>query len=94
MAHTTVAFCYRNGVIHFGSRVPDGALSIASSANGKLLREKVKVAARWSYPTKRGGKDSKPLVPGVPEAPDDVAACDAVIRFSKEVRKRLEKGGK
>lgn len=68
--------------------MPEGMLLIAK-APARQLRQTVEVLARWSYPTRRGGNDSKPLVPGVPEASDWKVAVDAVIAFRRRVEAHL-----
>lgn len=84
------AYCYRTGHIIFTSgKVPDGALHIGT-APARVLREKVGMLARHSYPTKRGGKDSVLLVPGIPEAKNETEAFAAFEQFSKNVADRLE----
>ena len=84
------AYCYRSGQINFTrGKCPDGTLIIADGP-AKLLREKVEVLARHSYPLKPGATDSVLLVPGIPEAKDGVEAFDAFKRFSKGVKSRME----
>ena len=76
------AWCYASGHIRFGSRVPIGALFIAS---GPAVRKVVSVLARHAY-------DNKTLlVPGIPEAPDQAAKLVAWARFCNEVDKRMHK---
>jgi hypothetical protein len=83
------AYCWANGRIEFGPQVPDGAIFLASGPRGKL-RLAVFAIARMSYPSKRGGRDSVPLVPGVPEAKkNSPAASAAAARFSVGLRRRL-----
>lgn len=55
----------------------------------KRINELITARARWSYPTKPGGNDEVPLVPGIPEAKDSNAALDALLTFSKEIRRDL-----
>jgi hypothetical protein len=89
------AYCYRNGVIKFSNdppvkkrwKLPKGALPLATGPED-VLREIISAIARESYPTKRGGTDTVPLVPGVPEAADSEAALDAVDRFVKQINAR------
>ena len=86
---TLIAYCWCNGKIEFGSTVPDGALPIVSGPSDHV-RTAVEVLARWSNPTERGGDDSCPLVPGVPEADTDVAKLEAVDRFVQCVDIRMK----
>jgi len=82
-------YCWASGRIEFGPIVPKTAIAIASGEN-KSLRDAVAGCCRMSYPSKPGNRIEYPLVPGVPEAdPQSQAAIDAVIRFSKEIKKRL-----
>lgn len=77
----TIAYCFRSGHIGFTSTgvLPAGALPIAASDDGKKLETAIHAACRWSYPTKRGADDERPLVPGIPEAASDRAAFTARI---------------
>lgn len=71
-----VAYCWANGVIGFGRKVPDGALEIARGPS-KALR-------RWIAGVSRLAYDNKTLlVPGVPEAPNQRSACTALLSFLK-----------
>ena len=86
----STAYCTRGGrIIITKGKMPDDMLKIATGAPYRL-RKTISVLARWSYPSTRGGKDSKPLVPGVPEAENYKAAVDAVIALSKRVNRNLE----
>lgn len=84
-AKTLYAYAYRNGQIRFGFKVPDGALEVMSGTS-KHVRNTISVRARESYPTERGGDDTVPLVPGVPEARYENEAVDALIQFSRWCR--------
>ena len=77
-----VAFCWRNGVIQIGTRLPAHALPIGR-VDEQALRIAVDVLARHGY--KRGVR----LVPGVPEAKTGDDAVDAVVRFEIEFKKRI-----
>ena len=72
------AYCYPNGVIKFRSAklgLPKGALPIVRGP-GKIVREEISSKARHGY-------DGKTLlVPGVPEAPDQLAGVEALKRFN------------
>lgn len=77
------AYSDRCGTIEFGPFVPDGQLSIASSLDGKRLRETIEAICRHAY-------DGKTLlVPGIPEADDDDQALDALLAFGQRARERL-----
>lgn len=73
-AETIRAYCWASGQIEFGLKVPDGAICFASG-QADILRAAVEPAARLSY-------DNKILlVPGIPEAPEQAAAGDALARW-------------
>jgi hypothetical protein len=83
------AFCYASGLIEFGRSMPDGALPIASGPASQL-RDFIDAKARHGYKTHkvRGRVTKIPgsdclLVPGVPEAPDQLAAVDALLAWLK-----------
>jgi hypothetical protein len=86
------AYCFASGHIEFGNIIPAGAIVIARGP-AKTLREFIEVNARHGYrvrkvrgrPTKIPGSDTL-LVPGVPEAPNQHVAGDALDRWSKGVR--------
>jgi len=68
------AFCYRSGQIHFGRKVPDGAIAMASGPARKV-RDFFCGVSRHAY-------DGKTLlVPGIPEAEGDDEAESALRRF-------------
>lgn len=84
---TTRAFCYASGLIEFGKRVPKGAIVIARGPE-KELREFIDGKARHGYRTRViGGRRTKVpgtehlLVPGIPEAPNQIIAEKALINF-------------
>lgn len=80
----TYAYCYASGHIEFGEDIPDGALPFARG-RADVLRNFIEPLARHGYqtelvdgrPTKIPGTDTL-LVPGVPEAPDEFKALDAL----------------
>ena len=57
------AWCLSDGVIFYGTELPDGAIEIVRG-DESLVRETLDVAARHGY------KPGVLLVPGVPEAED------------------------
>lgn len=68
-----LAFCYASGHIEFGRRCKAGTLPIAyvtEDDKGQFL-----ALARLAYDNRTW------LVPGVPEAPDQIAGVDALERF-------------
>ena len=77
-----VVYCWRTGVIGLDRRAPKGALGLVK-APGRALRRAVEVCARHGY------RDGVLLVPGLPEASDDVAAMEAAKSFRDQIRKRL-----
>lgn len=68
------AYCWATGVIHFGTKVPEGAIAIARGERQAVV-DFIEVVARHAY-------DGKTLlVPGVPEAEEtkgDAAKGDAL----------------
>ena len=93
-----IAYCYASGLIQFGRKTPDGALAIAAGP-AKPLRELIDARARHGYrtrkvkgrPTKIPGTDHL-LVPGIPEAPDQDIAGDALAAFCKWIGEKPPKG--
>ena len=74
-----MAFCYRSGEIGFAETVldrPDGTIRVcASQKSVARLRLIVAARARHAY------DGQTLLVPGVPEAADDDAAFEAMVRW-------------
>lgn len=68
------AYCWRGGVIEFGSRIPDGALPIDRGTK-RSVRSRVEPLARHAH------QPGVLLVPGIPEAENDVDALAAYQRF-------------
>lgn len=75
------AYAYRSGEIGFGLIVPDNALEIARGEKRRITNI-IKGIARQAYDGKTW------LVPGVPEATDQNAAIEALIRFAGEIERR------
>jgi hypothetical protein len=87
MASETIAYCWATGVIEFGTTVPDGAIEI-SRGKDRLVRNMVAGTARVAH-------DNKTLlVPGIPEAPNQHAAGDALAAHLRWLKKRECKGFK
>lgn len=79
------AYCWASGQIEFGRRVPEGAILMAEGP-AKPLRDVIGATARLAY-------DNKTLlVPGVPEAPDEKQACDALGRHLDWLARRAVPG--
>lgn len=79
------AYCYASGRIAIGKNVPDGALPIARGPRNKL-REMLSGTARHTF-------DSRVLlVPGIPEAPSQSYALDALKRYTKWIAKHAPEG--
>lgn len=76
---STLAYADRAGVIRFTEgRCPDGALPIVRGDEHMMAR--VRAHARHAY-------DNKTLlVPGVPEADDDIEAVKALSDFCQRIR--------
>lgn len=83
------SYCFHSGHIQFGVELPEGALLIAEGPIVELT-ETIHALARWSYPSKRGGDDEVPLVPGIPEADNEQTAVDAYIQFCQRVKLSLD----
>jgi hypothetical protein len=77
------AYCWRTGKIELGRYTPRGAIEIAD-VPGRELRRQISATARHAY------DGETLLVPGVPEAKDDLAALEAVRRFRRWLLKCLE----
>lgn len=81
------AYCWASGLIEFGRGVPAGAIEIAQGRD-KALRAFISGVARHGYKTRLvDGRTTKVrgtdhlLVPGVPEAPNQLVAAGALDRF-------------
>lgn len=79
------AYCYASGQIEFAPRIPDGALPIAKGPD-KKLREFLCGVSRHAY------DGETLLVPGIPEAPSQGAALDALKRFTLWISKSAPDG--
>jgi hypothetical protein len=75
------AFCFRNGVIGFARRTPEGAIPIAKGSP-KRLRRIIGTAARHGY------EPGVLLVPGIPEAASEDEALKALRFFVAQIRTR------
>lgn len=92
------AYCWSSGWIEFGKAVPEGAIIIASGRE-KPLRAFIEQVARHGYQTvnvagraiKVAGTEHL-LVPGVPEAANDMAKVDALTAFKSWIRSHRPKG--
>ncbi len=78
-----IAYAWANGRIDFGRTMPKGALPIAKGL-AEPLRKEIEATARHAY-------DGKTLlVPGVPESGGGDAAVDALLAYSREIKKRMD----
>lgn len=68
------AYCWASGLIGFSRYLPKGALPIAHSRSSKTLQHLIEANARHGW-------SGQLLVPGVPEAPNQVEALEALERF-------------
>src|SRR5258708_39054448 len=82
---TMIAFCYASGQICFGTQCPGGALPIAKGEH-KTLMDFIGAVSRHAY------DGETLLVPGVPEAEDQRAGLDALVKFTAWISTRLPKG--
>lgn len=81
-------YVYRSGVIVFRNHMPDRSLPITRMQHPKL-RATVDVLARHGRP-EFGQSRKLMIMPGVPEARTDQEAYRALIRFKREVERRLQ----
>lgn len=73
-----IAYCWASGQIDFGPKVPDGAIEIARG-DADLVRQVIIATARHGKRMLTSAVEELTLlVPGVPEAADQVAAGDAL----------------
>lgn len=81
----TIAYCWRNGELGFtDGPLPEGAL-ILDKGTGKEWRERIEIMCRLSYDGHTW------LVPGIPEADDDIEALVAVRKFIAWISQRRER---
>lgn len=83
-----IAYCWASGQIEFCKTLrvmPEGAIEIARGSE-RIVRDQVNVSARHGY------QAGVLLVPGIPEAPDQVAAGDALELFLLWLKQRECKG--
>ncbi|BAE49259.1 hypothetical protein [Paramagnetospirillum magneticum] len=85
MSTTIFAYCYASGQIEFGPRVPQGALAIAKGRED-ALRDLMCGTSRHAY------DGETLLVPGVPEAPNQMAAVEKLIAFCDWLAERNTEG--
>ena len=78
------AYCWRTGIIEFGSRTPDGALCLARGSQKRLEAALCPIARH----SRRG---QTLLVPGVPEADSDAEALEAVLAFVPRVERGMQR---
>ena len=87
------AYCYANGSVRFGSNVPKGAIPLCSyfcTKHGrKKFRDDVNTLLRRPYLS----KSIYGLIPGIPEAPDQKTAGDALKAFFKWAKPIWRKQG-
>lgn len=79
----TIAYCWQNGKVEFGTYVPDGALGIAKGRE-RLLIETVTILATLGY------EKGVLLVPGLPTADNNDERPQAVNDFRDMINERLE----
>jgi hypothetical protein len=78
------AYAFRTGEIGFSSVMPKGALPIGR-IDDKLTEESIRGCARHAW-------DGGLLVPGVPEASDDLAALEAFKVWSARLTRKQRDG--
>jgi len=92
------AYCYASGLIEFGRRIPKGAIVIARGPD-KQLQDFIDGKARHGYRTRNvNGRPTKVpgtehlLVPGVPEAPNQLVAEKALRQWTSWIAIGAPKG--
>lgn len=84
-----VAWCWASGFIEIGNELPGaGAVEIARGPH-YAINGQIGVHARHGYGENKG----KLLVPGVPEAADQLAGLEAVSQWLKQINKRKPRDG-
>lgn len=84
-----VAWCWASGLIEFGNELPNAdAIEIARGPH-YAIRGQVGVHARHGY----GDNKGKLLVPGVPEAANQLAGLEALDRWLKQINRRKPRDG-
>ncbi|AUM07872.1 host nuclease inhibitor protein [Escherichia coli] len=83
MKRNLIAWALPGGLIEFGYVLPEGALPIVAGKPA-TVRHVIDVMARH-------GRDEREqlLVPGIPEAGTQEEAFNAMVRFCREVRRRV-----
>lgn len=71
-----VAYVWASGLIEIGKEIPEGAIKIAHGPQSSL-KAQLNTVARHGY----GDSAGKLLLPGIPEAPDQEKAGDALEAF-------------
>ena len=82
-ADPVFAWAWQSGLIEFGRVVPEGALRFATGID-PVLQALVCILARHG----RGKSEGQLLVPGVPEADNEIAQVDALIAWTEWCAKR------
>lgn len=83
-----IAYCFADGELQFASRLPAGALPIARHEGRKGTADWKRMIKNWC---RRSYDGQVYLVPGIPEAPDQMAAVDALSRFVNRIEKIYKK---
>lgn len=76
------AFVWRSGEVDVGDVVPDGTIEIAEGKDADLRASIIAVG-------RLADEGKTILVPGIPEAANDVEALDALYAFQQEIVARL-----
>jgi hypothetical protein len=83
---TAYAYCFAGGVVEFGPELPDGALPIAHGPEA-ILRAWMDVKCRHAH------DGETLLVPGIPEARNQIQAVDALTAFKEWIKPSCEQTG-
>lgn len=80
------AYCYRSGQIGFARELPPGTLPISAAPDREHLSCVISANARLAY------DGETLLVPGIPEADDEIDALDALHVFRARVERAFGRG--
>lgn len=86
-----IAYCWASGHIEFGDRTPPGAIPIARGSTRAVHQNIVATARHDKHQLTNSVEHAALLVPGIPEAPDQQRAGDALELFLLWLKQRESK---
>jgi hypothetical protein len=92
MKKQLIAYCWANGLIEFGSKVPDGAIEIARGDTDTVRQSIIATARHGKRVLTSAVEEVQLLVSGIPEAESPQAAGDALIAYLLWLKQRECKG--